>query len=178
MRMLLSTLALLFTFACATVAPAATCSTSQATFSVVYAYSATCVSGDNDLGANGYFASDPTLFGKTGWMLGHTVDDKGTSGDGVVSFFNAPDVGDKFGLFGVRNPSDLSYAVVLKAGNGFAVFDMGTLDGGYWSSSKNLSHASVWYTDGGTPTSPVPLPAGGLLLLGGLGVLALRKRFS
>ena len=148
-------------------ASAATCSTSQAAFSITQALSASCVSGDNDVGSGGYFAQDPepTLFGYQGWSL-----------VGPVTFDGAPTNGTKSGTFSVDNPTGAAYLVVLKAGNGFGAFDMGTQEPGpfNWSSTKDLSHATVWQK---TDVAPVPIPATGLLLIPALAALgALRKK--
>lgn len=79
-------------------------------------------------------------------------------------------------------------AIVLKAGNNFAAFlltPFGTT--GNWTTSRNLSHASIYYRSCAAgalacgeppppPPPPVPLPAAGWMLLAGLGGLAALRR--
>ena len=140
-----------------------------------------CIAGNDD-GDNGFF-DDGTLWGVTDWKKGDKPQDG--SGDKVVSFSLAPIIGDSSGSWTVNdyNAANLMVALVLKGGNGFAAF---LLDGdpltGLWSSSADLSHASIWYSGEATPVeepSPVPLPAAGWLLLAGIGGLAaLRRRKS
>jgi hypothetical protein len=142
-----------------------------ATFSLSQAADVTCVAGKNDTNTidAGY-----SLFGKTGWVLSGKTD--GADGDGVVSFASAPVNGATSGNWAVKSFAGLKDVVItLKAGNGFAAFLLDTsTPSGAWSSSKDLSHASIYYN--GTP-APVPLPAAGWLLLGGLGGLgALARR--
>lgn len=157
---------------------AATCNTTQTSFTIGAATAAQCVSNDNDAGGGGFFATNPTVFGLSGWTLGDKNDG---GGNGNITFNSAPINGVKSGSFTVTNPSVLTYGVALKAGNGFGFFLMGTQGPGpfTWSSGKDLSHASIWYIPGTPPPpgpNPVPLPAGGLLLLTGLGALAFKRR--
>lgn len=69
-------------------------------------------------------------------------------------------------------------AVAAKAGNGYLLFtDLGNLLSGNWYTNqfKDLSHLTFFGVPG-TDTAPVPLPAAGALLLGGLGGLAALRR--
>lgn len=74
-------------------------------------------------------------------------------------------------------------AIILKQGNTFSayLFDGGLASTGTWSTpgfgqgAGGLSHMSI-YTSG-NPTSPIPLPAAGWLMLAGLGgLVAVRRR--
>jgi hypothetical protein len=150
-----------------------TCSTSGpsgTTFSLTDATDSVCISGQNDAGAGGYFAGNPTVFGVSGWKL---ADKNDGGGDGVINFVTAPVNGAKSGSWSIDSLKGLSHvAIALKAGNGFGLFRINTL-AGRWTSGKDLSHASVWYS--GTPAA-IPLPATGLLLIGALGGLGLARR--
>lgn len=130
------------------------------------------------------------VFGQTDWSL--------LAKDNSVGDVNAPDEGDSslFSLVGSLQNGTMTIAqsvfdtysyvaVVLKAGNantgGWIAYDVSSTVLSYNSifptnnGVLDLSHISLYGT--GTPTvSTVPLPAGGLLLLGGLGAFAAVKR--
>ncbi len=135
-----------------------------------------CGISGNDAGAQGYFASNPTVFGLDGWTLAYKVD-PGIDGDGeIVLNPGHPGVGSNGGNWSVDTFNGyLDVVVALKAGNGFDLYKVDTdFLSGEWTTSKGLSHFSIWYT--GDQMSQVPLPASGLLLLGGLfGLRTLRK---
>lgn len=117
------------------------------------------------------------LFGIDDWMLGDKSGDE-NSGDGVVSFGTEFSEGSTSGTWDILNPDQYSsIMLVLKAGNTFGAFllDSAAIMAGDWFTSRDLSHASVYY--GGEPTpAPIPLPASALLLLGGMGGLAALRR--
>ena len=75
-------------------------------------------------------------------------------------------------------------AIALKQGNGFAFYELNLTAAlsGMWStagpgnSTNDYSHINLWVR--GNPTTPVPLPAAGWMLLAGLGGLTLMRRKS
>lgn len=116
------------------------------------------------------------MFGLTGWKLSDKNDD-GAAGN-PITFTDAPDNGTKSGDWSIDTLAGLTNVVItLKAGNGFGAFllDLTVADPltGTWSSTKGLSHASIYYN--GTP-AVVPLPAGAVLLLTGLAGLGFAAR--
>jgi hypothetical protein len=152
---------------------------SSATFTLNEATQAACISGQGSAGNDTpTINSAYSLFGMTGWVLSQKND--GAEGDKVITFATAPVNGTKSGSWAVNSFAGLANVVLtLKAGDGFAAFllDTNFLSGKWWS-TKNLSHASIYYN--GTP-SQVPLPAAGLLLagaLGGLGVFGAKRKLS
>lgn len=75
--------------------------------------------------------------------------------------------------------------ISIKQGNGFAFYVLDltkSLSGFYYTGNSayptghDLSHANVWYKGEPTPPAEVPLPAAGLLLAGGLGMIAAVRR--
>lgn len=134
---------------------------------------AICVNNSNDsVGAVSNF------FGVDNWMLGDKSGDE-SGGDDVVSFGTEFTQGSSSGSWEILNPDNYSsIMLVLKAGNTFGAFllDSAEIMAGTWSTSRGLSHASVYY--GGEPTpAPVPLPASAVLLMAGIGgFAALRRR--
>lgn len=143
---------------------------SGASFTLGHAVDVTCVGGKNDTNTinAGY-----ELFGHTGWILAQKTD--GPEGDGKVTFAIAPENDTRAGTWKIGQYTGLEKAMVtLKAGNGFAAFLLDVKDlAGTWSSSKGLSHASIYYK--GNP-APIPLPAAAWLLIGGIGALAATAR--
>jgi hypothetical protein len=146
---------------------------SGATFSLADSTAAECYTGNDTNQIDAGF----TLFGKTGWTLADKNNDA-TSGDQSVTFGLAPVNGTKSGPWSINGYAGLRDVVItLKAGNGFGAFLLDTASAGSWSSSKDLSHASI-YTNGEQP-APIPLPAAAWMLLaglGGLGAVARRRR--
>lgn len=162
----------LFTFVGRADAATLSCSTSQASFTLSEASDAFCVSGRNDLGPNGYFKDQPE------WRLGNSFDGSTGTGDGRVTFVEGTGTMNQ-GSMRIANPNGYLTMIVLKAGHGFAAFTASTADGWFdWSSTKDLSHASLWYQKTPVPGA-IPLPAGGLLIVTGMGaLLCLRRRKS
>lgn len=161
-------------FALASVAStteAATCS-SSATFTLNDAIAAACFTGNDSNQINLSF----DLFSKTGWLIADKNDDS-TAGS-PITFTNAPANGVKSGSWAVDSWGGYTTGnavITLKAGNGFGAFLVDTdYASGTWSSSKDLSHASIYYQD----ITPVPLPASALLLftaLAGFGFVRFRR---
>lgn len=155
-------------------AGAATCSTggggSSATLSLTAASNAECFLGNDTNTINSSFA----VFGLTNWILADK--NEGPDGDQSIVFTQAGPVNDvKSGNWGISTLGTAANVMVnLKAGNGWGSFLVNSL-GGSWTSTKDLSHASIYYR-AGNPTTPIPLPAAGWMLLAGLGGLVAAKR--
>lgn len=172
----------------ATSASAATCSINGVNFTLSGASGAQCMAGDDLNKKTGIVAQDISLFDKTGWILGDaTVDGLG---DGAVQFSNAPKAKTASGSWSLATFTRLgSVMIVLKSQylyGAFLLSDATASLSGTWSvtkdrcnkagvcaaTGKQLTHASVYYT----APAPVPVPAAGLMLLGGLGGLAALRR--
>ena len=151
---------------------AATC-TSSAIFSLDNASGAECFTGNDTNQVDASFS----MFGMTGWILGDKNDE--IAGTGGVKFGTTPVNDDEFGAWSVVDMVGAgigNIVVTLKAGNGFGAFLISDLGPGTWTSSKELSHASVYYKDGEPPVY-IPLPAASWLMIGGLGgLLALHRK--
>jgi hypothetical protein len=148
-----------------------TCSTgsngSSATLSLSDAADAECFTGNDTNDIDSSFE----MFGMTGWMLSDESEDS-SPGD-PISFLTAPENGANSGDWVIDTLAGLDDIVItLKAGNGFGAFllDLTVSDplSGLWTSSKGLSHASIYYK--GTP-SKVPEPS--IIALFALGLLGL-----
>lgn len=152
----------------------------------------------NDDGANvdlnnpGNF-EDGALFGSTNWSLDTKIEfaedsSMSTSPEGILTVSNI--TSDLFeGEWNVTSWDGIDQAMLLlKGGDGFAAYllDIGAGLSGGWTTlalsvgqndnQPALSHVSLY-----TTPAPIPLPAGGLLLitaLGGLGIAARRRRKS
>lgn len=149
---------------------------SGASFLLTGATAASCFTGNDSNQVDAAFE----MFGKTGWVLADKNDD-GSSGTQKVSFALGPRNDTKAGAWMLSDRSSVSDIVVtLKAGSGFGAFLLDAVStAGLWSSSKELSHASVYYTGKPNSPAPVPLPAAAWLLLagmGGLGAAAHRRK--
>lgn len=171
----------------ATSASAATCSINNVHFTLDGASGAQCMAGNN-LNSHGIVAEDLEFFALTGWLVGDST--VSGVGDGVAQFGDAPVKNTTSGTWSLASFTGTgSLMIVLKAGSQYGAFLLSQASeslSGTWGitrefcSLKNvcstigkpLSHASVYYN---TPAA-VPVPAAGLMLLGGLGGLAALRR--
>ena len=146
------------------------------------------MAGDDLNKKTGIVAQDISLFDKTGWILGDATIDG--LGDGAVQFTNAPKPKTSSGSWSLATFTRLgSVMIVLKSQylyGAFLLSDATASLSGTWSVTKDrcnkagvctatgkpLTHASVYYS----APAPVPVPAAGLMLLGGLGGLAALRR--
>ncbi len=126
------------------------------------------------------------LFGAANWSLDTKIESNGTTSPSGILFasFESDLLS---GDWSVSSWAGVGKAaLVLKGGNGFAAYLLDTTAGlsGEWSTQAltvgnnnnqpALSHVSLY-----TAPTPIPLPAGGILLisaLGGLGFAARRRR--
>lgn len=147
---------------------------SDATFTLSSASDVACFSGNDTNSINAAF----TVFGLNSWLLAAKTDNPG-DGDKKLTFSTAPVDGSKGGDWAILNPSAFGpIMITLKAGDGFAAFLIDSMSG-EWTSTKDLSHASIYYQNTVTPPlNPVPLPASALLLIGAMGGFAVLRRRS
>ena len=144
--------------------------------------------GDNDPFPDPFMGS-PALYKCDGAGTGDCTDVNGPGTLNYSAAFNItfdPKVGNEFKSgtwsFTAAGAPLLPTKLVIKAGNGFAAYDISKLvyvSGvvtGVWSTvdleSKGVSHISFY--DGAL--TPVPLPAAGWLLIAGVGALAALRR--
>lgn len=125
----------------------------------------------NDI--NSVSGSFELLPGLTGWTRADSTD-AGAPQNNLIQFTTAPVGGANSGTWTIDTLAGLTQiAIVLKAGSSFAAFliDLTVPNPltGTWTSSRDLSHASIYYR--GTPVREVPIPAALPLLLTGLGGL-------
>ncbi len=109
------------------------------------------------------FGGDTGLFGETDWVVFQSDPNYG---------------GDDSGAFDIIANAYQEVVVMLKSGNQFAAYLFedgfeGTLE--FWTANE---HGLSNYVVVGRDMAPVPLPAAGFLLLGGLGGLAMMRRRS
>lgn len=118
------------------------------------------------LGATG-IAADISLFGKS---------------DDNPGLFTPTGISGLSGSWKTISGALIKY-ITVKAANSFALFDVGSVDEGFWSTAgilnnggqrPEVSHLSFWTVD--EPPAPVPLPAAGWLMVVGLGALAALRR--
>ena len=146
---------------------------SSATFGLDAATDAQCFEGNDTNSINSTFE----LFGQTGWILSDKNDD--SNGDGTIEFAASPTNGIKSGSWEIDTLAGLTDIVItLKAGNGFGAFllDLTVSNplAGTWSSSKGLSHASIYYRGESTEVPEPGIIA--LLALGFLGIGIVGRR--
>jgi hypothetical protein len=145
---------------------------SATSYTLTDALDAECFSGNDTNTIDSSFS----VFGMTGWVLADKNDDS-TSGDQAIVFTDAVGNvvnGTQSGNWAISSIADASKVMVnLKAGSNWASFLVDTT-AGTWTSSRGLSHASIYYIDG---MPAVPLPAAGWMLLAGVGgLVAVRRR--
>lgn len=158
----------------------------DSTFQIDDALDAACLFGSQDFAAdiNGLNAG-AGAFGFADWILSTRNEaDQPAGATGLVTFSTAPTNGVSSGSLALTTPVSTtvtSILISLKTGNASGLFLMDLQDlASNWSifdTEKDLSHATIFYRDGPT-TTPVPLPASGLLLIAALGGLALRRKLS
>lgn len=174
-------LAAVFVAAAASAAPLS-CSTDKLQFDLSNAIDSFCYQKHQLPGAKGNDKRDITsaftLFGLTGWKASDANDD--ASGDGTIEFKREPKNGTKSGDWTIDTLAGLTKVViVLKSSTSWGAFllDLSVKNplAGRWKSSRNLSHATIYYNDSPDVTN-VPVPASGLLFAGGLGILGLVAR--
>ncbi len=174
------------TFGSTSTAEAITCVGNNTTeYNLVVSNTSACGLSNNDsesaLGAiPGVFEAPPA------WTLSDKSDDNAAGDPITLSGFVTQAQGGNWSISAFPELTQL--AIVLKAGQTWAAFLLEPfITSGTWTTDRNLSHASLYYRtceagDPGCgvrdepPTSPIPLPAAGWLLLGGLGALAAVRR--
>ena len=137
-----------------------------------------CQSGNPD-----YSGTPTLLFGGDTFSLAYK------SAGGVGSSQEKGDNAYSFTSFGAGTwalsaapTATLKFLVGIKQGTTYAAFLVNAQSGTWFTANSStaspgtgISHYDLWYT--GTTTTTIPLPASGLLLLGGLGgIAALRRR--
>jgi len=105
----------------------------------------------------------------------------GKSDDGTAVRFNFTGLGTKDGTWDVVDPTVKIAYVTVKAGSGYAIYDVGGVGDAFWTTSgilngggkqPKLSHLSFWTV----PTSSVPEPTTWLTLIAGFGMIGTAMR--
>ena len=157
---------------------------SAVSYSLSHSIAAACFSGNDTNTIDANFAQ----FASTNWVLAQKNDDA-SNGDKAITFSTAPINGNQSGSWALNAFTGASQVVInLKAGNSWGAFLLDLTRpmplSGLWSSTKDLSHASIYYKRGIQPPPPppppppaVPVPASmPLLLLGLAGIGAIKRR--
>lgn len=154
-------------------AMSATAALADNVFSDLAVWSQTSVSGNDDVDAI------ESLFGQE-VIEGYSLDNyKVDSKSGSNSYFEIEQLNEGVGTLTFKDSSlaNSTFAFVLKAGNGFDAYlfegvDVGTALNWSTANGKDLSHATLYVFDQGTPdpSQNVPEPATvfGLLAVGGM----------
>ncbi|WP_428514299.1 VPLPA-CTERM sorting domain-containing protein [Roseovarius sp.] len=132
-----------------------------------------------------------SLISLAGWTSGAEVqgsnpEDSTNEGDGKLSLTIGDGAGN-LNVWSILNPHGYSMlGLSIKHGNGYAFYalDADALLSGTWftyekvTAGNAFSHVNAWYKGDPSPSSPIPLPAAGWLLIGGLGGLGAIRRFK
>lgn len=168
---------------CSTVVPKGKNNTETVESKLSHATQKLCGTSGNDDGNMGFFSTNPTVFGTDGWELAFK-NDGSISGNGEVVLNPVnPGLNSEDTLLDWSVDSFNGYqnvAVALKYGNLFDLYLLNTAEtSGKWQTSKGLSHFSIWIQGDPIVTTPVPVPASGLLLVAGvLGFARFRRQKS
>lgn len=154
-------------------ASAITCGSggSAATYTLTENDGETCVPGGNPPFNGDLLSLEFPGMTAMDYTFAYKLEGGVVSGDGAITFTDPPTIGDLSGDWTLSGLAEQT-VIILKAGNSAAAFLVSDLTG-TWTSSKELSNASVWYKG---DVNIIPLPASLPLLLAGLAGLGLLTR--